>query len=69
LAAAAGEDYCLLCAVDAERFDSVAADFMRAFGRPLYRVGELQDRGGLTYARAGRRVSLGHRGFDHFARA
>jgi thiamine-monophosphate kinase len=69
LAATAGEDYCLLCAIAAEQFDTLAADFAQKFGRPLYRVGELLDREGVYYMRRDQSITLDHRGFDHFARA
>jgi thiamine-monophosphate kinase len=68
LAAAAGEDYCLLATVAADAWVGVAAGFAGAFDRPLYRIGEIVPADeGLSYELDGERVGLGRRGFDHFA--
>lgn len=65
-AAAAGEDYCLLCAIAPEQFDRVAHDFMVRFGRPLARIGALTSSGGLQYVKGGKSIRLMKHGFDHF---
>lgn len=69
LAAAAGEDYCLMLSADPAGVAALAADFAAAFGRPLRPVGTIHDRPGeLAYTRGGRPAGLGRRGFDHFDR-
>lgn len=66
LAAAAGEDYCLLAAIDPHRVDAVVEEFARAFGRPLWKIGVLTAEGGLVYRRGGKEAMLTGHGFDHF---
>lgn len=66
LAAAAGEDYCLLVAVDPAGFGALATAFQARFGRPLTRIGTLCDAGGIVYERSGAPVVLRRHGFDHF---
>lgn len=38
-----GEDYNLLCTVSPQKADAVAQNFQKAFGRPLFRIGEIID--------------------------
>ncbi len=68
LAAAAGEDYCLLLAVDPGGLEALAAGFAAAFGRPLAVIGAITDGPeAVRYERAGREAVLHGHGFDHFA--
>jgi thiamine-monophosphate kinase len=68
LAAAAGEDYCLLLSVDPAGMEALAADFAEALGRPLAVIGTITDNAEtVRYERAGRPVALHGHGFDHFA--
>lgn len=67
LAAAGGEDYCLLATVKAKQFPRIAGQFERRFGRPLVDVGAITGREmGLRYFRQKKHVRLRGRGFDHF---
>jgi thiamine-monophosphate kinase len=66
LAAAGGEDYCLLCTVDPRAFSDLAAAFAAEFHRPLHAIGVATGDGALTYLRGGAAVRLDRRGFDHF---
>ena len=43
-----GEDYTLLCTVAPERAEEIAAKFQAKFKRPLYRMGEINDKSRLT---------------------
>jgi thiamine-monophosphate kinase len=43
-----GEDYTLLCTVAPERAEEIVAKFQAKFKRPLYRIGEINDKSGLT---------------------
>ena len=68
IAAADGEDYCLLLTVVPAAFEEIAAAFAAEFGRPLPRIGTVTaPQSGLVYVREGRRWELGKQGFDHFA--
>ena len=68
VAAAGGEDYCLLATVRAGEFGRISASFRRAFGRPLSAVGRITGAAGeLAWLRGGRPARLESRGFDHFA--
>ena len=67
LAAAGGEDYCLLIAVLPDRIAEISAAFARKFRRPLFRIGTIAPpESGLTYFLNGRPAALTRRGFDHF---
>ncbi len=67
IAAAGGEDYCLLVTVRPERFEKIGSAFRLAFGRRLAAVGEIVKKNeGLEYRRNGMPTKLGRRGFDHF---
>jgi thiamine-monophosphate kinase len=62
-----GEDYVLAVTVKAERFDEVARKFSAHFGRPLYRIGEVSDSGGLELVMPdGTLEAVGPTGWDHF---
>ncbi|HMO05293.1 MAG TPA: thiamine-phosphate kinase [Kiritimatiellia bacterium] len=69
LAATAGEDYVLLCAVDPARFDVVAELFAARFGRPLRAIGRIEAESGLRLEEGGRPVAWRRHGFDHFNRS
>jgi thiamine-monophosphate kinase len=67
LAAAGGEDYCLLVAVAPAGFRRIAAAFRLRFGRPLYPIGKIRPkRAGFLYRLNGTPAALKRRGFDHF---
>ncbi len=66
LAAAAGEDYVLLCALAPEAIDEIASGFEKMFGRPLVRIGAITAEGGLQYYKNGLPARLARHGFDHF---
>ena len=65
LAAAGGEDYCLLLTVDPAAFELAAREFEARFGRPLARIGTIVEEG-FRYLRGGRPAAIEARGFDHF---
>lgn len=68
-AVAGGEDYKLLLTVAPEAFETLAADFGRRFGRPLYRVGRMTEGGdSVVWLRDGARFEPDWHGFDHFER-
>ena len=68
VAAAGGEDYCLLATVREGDFDRVATAFQLAFRRPLVPIGRITANDDtLTFLREGRPVRLERRGYDHFA--
>jgi len=66
LAATGGEDYCLLCTVDARVFDRLAADFAQSFGKPLTAIGTMEEGRALRYRRGGDFIELKRHGYDHF---
>ncbi len=66
LAVGAGEDYCLLCAVDAPAFPETSRAFEADFGRPLFPVGRIIAGHDLVFRVAGEIAAPGIRGFDHF---
>lgn len=68
VAAAGGEDYCLLLTVAPEKFTGLAEKFFRRFGRPLPAIGQITDeKGQLRYFRNGHQVELKKSGYDHFS--
>jgi thiamine-monophosphate kinase len=70
LAAAAGEDYCLLLTAVADRFPSLAKDFAARFGRPLHPIGVVTARTGqLKYFDKKQPAVLKKAGWDHFRSA
>jgi thiamine-monophosphate kinase len=67
LAAAGGEDYCLLVAVRRDEAAATARAFERTFGRPLVRIGTITaEKDGMRYFAGGKLAELRNRGFDHF---
>ena len=67
LAAAGGEDYCLLCTIDPEACEGIRQDFREIFGRDLVAVGTITEGRTLEYHDRGAPVKLARHGFDHFA--
>jgi thiamine-monophosphate kinase len=67
VALAGGEDYTLLCTVDAAAAARIAADFQDRFDRPLFAVGEITASGVLEIvAPDGHVRSLTATGWNHF---
>ncbi|MBC7362985.1 MAG: thiamine-phosphate kinase [Candidatus Aminicenantes bacterium] len=67
MAAAGGEDYCLLVTVAPEKFLALKRKFHQRFKRPLTDIGLITSRKGeKIYLRDGQRVELKKSGFDHF---
>ncbi|HEK85851.1 MAG: thiamine-phosphate kinase [Candidatus Saccharicenans sp.] len=67
VAAAGGEDYCLLVTIDPNGFSRLALRYQRQFRRPLYPIGRItSDRGHFIYLLNGRPVALKKSGYDHF---
>lgn len=67
LAAAGGEDYCLLVTVSPDKFEEIKRGFQEIMGRPLYDIGRITAADtGLSYFLAGQAVKLGKTGFNHF---
>jgi thiamine-monophosphate kinase len=68
VAAAGGEDYCLLLTADPMKFSILAARFYRRFGRRLQAIGRITtERGKLVYLKENRPVKLRKTGYDHFS--
>ncbi|MGB9893706.1 MAG: hypothetical protein ACPLRA_04780, partial [Candidatus Saccharicenans sp.] len=69
VAAAGGEDYCLLITVDFSQFSGLAKIFRRRFGRKLQAIGKVTSKKGtLSYSRKNKPVFLKKSGYDHFQR-
>ncbi len=65
-AACAGEDYKLLLTADAVSAECLAADFLAAFGTPLYPLGRITASKKLIWLRGGVPVELDWQGFTHY---
>lgn len=65
-AACGGEDYKLLLTAAPEAADALAEAFRIRFGTPLYPIGRIVARPGLTWLRDGKVQSLDWHGFEHF---
>lgn len=64
-----GEDYVLLCTVQAEKADELEAAFLSQFGRPIFRIGEINRSMKLEVIdRDGRLRPFESKGWDHFKR-
>ncbi len=62
-----GEDYTLLCTIAAESAQETAAKFQAEFKRPLFLIGEINDRSGLTLTFPdGSSKSIAPTGWNHF---
>lgn len=67
LAATAGEDYCLLLTVAADKYTLVSKEFAARFGRPLHQIGVVTAHAGdLKYFDNGQLAVLKKAGWDHF---
>jgi thiamine-monophosphate kinase len=67
LAAAGGEDYCLLITVDSKKFPELVRKYQRRFGKKLQPIGRItEEKGKFVYLKNGKVVSLKKAGFDHF---
>lgn len=67
IAAASGEDYCLLFTIEKDKHDETAELFKNEFKRPLYNIGEITGRENeLNYFHKGSPVKFSKHGFDHF---
>ncbi|MDZ4165977.1 MAG: thiamine-phosphate kinase [Smithellaceae bacterium] len=68
LAAAGGEDYCLLTTIAPEAFSGIQDNFQERFGKPLYRIGVVTEKEeGLCYLLSGKPSVLSKTGFNHFS--
>lgn len=67
LAAAGGEDYCLLITIRSEDYPNVAKEFEKKFSRPLNKIGKIFSwETPFSYYLNGEKVYLKSKGFDHF---
>ncbi len=66
IAVSGGEDYCLLCTVDAETFPNLAKQFQATFQKPLYEIGVITNSNELVYSQHNKTVQFTKHGFDHF---
>ena len=66
LAMTGGEDYVLICTIEADAFPELADAFKKKFQHPLYPIGQCTDIHQLNYERAGIAHNLQSKGFDHF---
>jgi len=67
IAAAGGEDYCLLITVNPKKFSELAQKYLKRFKRPLSPIGSITDKkGDFIYLKNGRVVNFKKSGFDHF---
>lgn len=66
IAATGGEDYCLLCTVEAEAYQRIQADFRKEFGRPFYNIGEITSGQQLEYFQHDQKIDFAKHGWDHF---
>ncbi|MGB9835583.1 MAG: thiamine-phosphate kinase [Candidatus Saccharicenans sp.] len=67
VAAAGGEDYCLLITVEASKFNALSRKFRKKFGRELRAIGQVTpQKGRLVYIKNGQKTGLKKSGFDHF---
>jgi len=67
VAAAGGEDYCLLITAEPEKFQALSIKYRRRFARNLQSIGRITaEKGKLAYLKNGQPFSLKKTGFDHF---
>ena len=67
IALSAGEDYCLLFTIDADKYSQVRNDFKKKFRKEFYAIGTIRPASnGLTVLKNNKPVSQGTGGFDHF---
>lgn len=66
LALTGGEDYVLLCSVQADAFECVARTLQEETGTPLHPIGYVTSTQPLHYTRNGQPATIQGHGFDHF---
>lgn len=67
-ALAGGEDYILVCTINAKKADKVEKDFQKLFERPLHRIGTVtREKKYLLKTKTGNFVDVKPEGWDHFA--
>lgn len=67
-ALAGGEDYILVCTIDAKKADKVEKDFYKLFNRTLHRIGTItREKKYLLKTKSGSFVDVKPEGWDHFA--
>ena len=67
LAVAGGEDYQLLCTVEAQEAPLVQQQFEARFGRPLYPIGRIvEGEPVLIWRQNGQEIHPDWKGFTHF---
>lgn len=66
IAATGGEDYCLLCTVEAEAYPRIQADFKKEFGCPFYHIGAITLGQQLMYFQHDQKIDFTKHGWDHF---
>ena len=66
IAATGGEDYCLLCTIHPDHYESVAAAFAKEFDNPLYQIGAIQAGHQLEYFDQNQKIDFAKHGWDHF---
>lgn len=67
MAVTAGEDYCLLCTVEAQAYPDLARQYAHAFGHPLVPIGTVTEGNtSIHYLYNGHPVDIKSHGFDHF---
>lgn len=66
IAVAGGEDYCLLCTIDPQKFARIAKEYQNTFNKPLYDIGVITDTNQLVYKQDKQTVQFTKHGFDHF---
>jgi thiamine-monophosphate kinase len=67
LAASGGEDYCLMCTIDASHYPAISKKYEAEFHTPLNNIGEIKEaKHGLVYVKNNNIFKLEEQGFDHF---
>lgn len=67
IAAAGGEDYCLLVTVEEKEFSGLGRKFYKKFGKQLTPIGRITAQTGhQLYYKNGKNIVLARSGFDHF---
>ncbi|MGQ9620712.1 MAG: thiamine-phosphate kinase [Bacteroidales bacterium] len=67
LATSGGEDYVLLCTVEADYFDKISSEFYAVFNKNLFRIGEITDGESIIkWKKNGKDIILSRHGYDHF---
>ncbi len=66
IAATGGEDYCLLCTVEAATYQHIQTEFEKEFGRPLYNIGVVTADQQFVYFQHDQKIDFAKHGWDHF---